>query len=86
MPYIKESQRGRLDLLINPLIIQLATAHEGDVNYAITRIIDGVYGQGGYAVFNRAMGVLECVRQEFYRRRVAPYEDQKKEENGEVYL
>ena len=86
MPYIKESQRGRLDVLINPLINKLTTAHEGEVNYTITRIIDGIYGQGGYAVFNRAMGVLECVRQEFYRRRIAPYEDQKKEENGEVYL
>jgi len=31
------------------------------------------------------MGVLECIKQEFYRRAVAPYEDKKKEENGDVY-
>ena len=31
-----------------------------------------------------ADGVLELVRLEFYRRVVAPYEDMKREENGDV--
>lgn len=31
------------------------------------------------------MGVLECVKQEYYRRVAIPYEDQAKERNGDVY-
>lgn len=31
------------------------------------------------------LGVLSCVQQEFYRRVVAPYEDQKCRENGDVF-
>jgi len=39
----------------------------------------------GYFHYNRAMGVLASAMQEFYRRRVAPYEDVKIAENGDVY-
>jgi len=31
------------------------------------------------------VGVLECAKMELYRRVAAPYEDKKKEENGDVY-
>jgi len=61
------------------------SALDGEVNYAITRILNALYGMGGYFVFNRAMGVIDCVGREFYRRKVAPYEDIKIEENGDVY-
>ena len=44
-----------------------------------------VYAAGGYAVYNRAMGVFDCAAREFYRRVVAPYEDKKIMENGDVY-
>jgi hypothetical protein len=30
------------------------------------------------------MGVLECIKQEFYRSDIAPYEDQKRQANGPV--
>ena len=39
----------------------------------------------GYTELSSIMGVLECVKQEFYRRMVAPYEDKKCEENGDVF-
>lgn len=61
------------------------TAIDGIMNYVITRLTLNVYGVGGYAIFNRAMGVLDCVAREFYRRKVAPYEDKKIKENGDVY-
>jgi len=31
-----------------------------------------------------AMGVLSAITEEFYRRKVAPYEDEKIVENGDV--
>jgi len=38
-----------------------------------------------YATLNTVIGVLECAKLELYRRVVADYEDQKCEENGDVY-
>ena len=31
------------------------------------------------------VGVLECAKLELYRRMAAPYEDEKIEDNGDVY-
>ena len=38
-----------------------------------------------YASIARATGVLENVKQEFYRRYAAPYEDEQRERSGDVY-
>jgi hypothetical protein len=38
-----------------------------------------------YFSYNEVVGVLECVKLEMYRRLVAPYEDRKCKENGDVY-
>jgi len=87
MPYITVEARKALDPEIDGLIGKLSrdVVVDGEVNYTITRIIDALYGGGGYAVFNRAMGVIDCVAREFYRRKVTPYEDSKIVENGDVY-
>ena len=37
-----------------------------------------------YENFNAMIGALECCKQEYYRRIIAPYEDKKIEENGDV--
>jgi hypothetical protein len=37
-----------------------------------------------YFNYNRAIGVLECIKLEFYRRMVGPYEDIKIKEAGDV--
>ena len=62
--------------------------HPGTLNYIITRLCDywcRDSGEANYEKYNMVIGVLECVKQEFYRRQVAPYEDEKCEENGDVY-
>ncbi|MFP3214943.1 MAG: hypothetical protein RXR32_00075 [Candidatus Micrarchaeota archaeon] len=88
MPYIKKEERQELDKLLQPLIDFLKTKGteevDGQINYAFTRVLASLY-QPRYFNYNRAIGVLECIKQEFYRRVVAPYEDKKKEENGDVY-
>ena len=38
-----------------------------------------------YATINDIIGALEGAKMEFYRRVVAPYEDEKIKENGDVY-
>jgi len=42
-------------------------------------------GRVRYAHLNEVVGVLECAKLELYRRVVAPYEDQKMTESGDVY-
>lgn len=57
---------------------------DGILNYIITRLLLATY-QKGYKNYNSALGVLEAVKQEYYRTVVAPYEDEKRKENGEVH-
>lgn len=56
---------------------------DGELNYVITKILRGLYGPGYYN-YNRAIGVLESVKQEYYRRIVVPYEDKKIKETDDI--
>ena len=95
MPYIKEESRKQIERAgFDPANVdKLAALGEvlctpGELNYVITKVCLGYLGLGGgphYAEFNEVIGVLECVKQELYRRAVAPYEDLKIQENGDVY-
>lgn len=73
---------------INTLLQQLGDSphFEGKLNYIISKLLDGLCDKNrGYAHINRVVGVLECVKLEFYRRIAASYEDQKIIENTDVY-
>lgn len=81
MPYIDQNRRKafhqKLDWMKNP----------GDLNYLITQLCQEYKEINGerYATYNDIIGVLEGVKLEMYRRKVAPYEDKKIQENGDVY-
>jgi len=91
MPYIKKNDRNEYD----PQILGLAEkiremtrseGRAGHMNYTITRLILAVYGEKlRYADHNEVVGMLECAKQEFYRRATAPYEDEKITSEGDVY-
>lgn len=87
MPYIKREDRAKLDEHINSLIEALKQFPlenlDGALNYCFTRLLKALYPPR-YFNYNRAIGVLESCKLEFYRRMVAPYEDRKILENGEV--
>jgi len=92
MPYITKKQRAIIDERIQDILAYLDNAREyssascdGEINYIITRILSTYYNNKGYSGYNRAIGVLECAKLEFYRRLVAVYEDKKKESEGDVY-
>jgi hypothetical protein len=80
MPYIKKSARRALDCGGHPFTC-------GELNYAITKLVTRYLagGRHDYAAFNEVIGVLECAKQELYRRVVVPYEECKRAENGDVY-
>lgn len=78
MPYIKQEDRT-FGELPQPL-------SAGELNYVFTLLSIDYWENGGqnYQAFNDIMGALEGCKLELYRRRVAPYEDKKIEENGDV--
>lgn len=82
MPYIPKDEREELDLAIEPIFAHRLSA--GQLNYVISRIVREAVRGGGYARLNDAIGALECAKLELYRRVVAPYEDRKIAENGDL--
>lgn len=81
MPYVDAEARKRLDTGGAP-------QSAGELNYLITRLVDGYLGRRGaprYQDLNEAVGALECAKLELYRRLAAPYEDRKMREHGDVY-
>jgi len=91
MPYIKEAKREELDPCIDNLIKCLDPEKDlmidnilGDINYTFSRILGGLMGTPSYDKIAMITGVLENIKQEFYRRVAEPYEDKKILENGDI--
>ena len=89
MPYIKTTRRSALDPDIDELAgtLEAMNSKRGDLNYTISRLILAyVQAKGGpsYDTLCDVTGVLNDVKTEFERRVVAPYEDQKIIENGDL--
>lgn len=94
MPYISQELRERLDPLIEELSSKIGNLCEpkdkptsepdGMLNYVFTRLLHDL-PRRNYTWLERAIGILECCKLELYRREVAPYEDMKAAENGDVY-
>ncbi len=89
MPYIPKDERTELDELAGALVTILRNGNfRGKLNYFISSIAEGLIQANGvsYSFLNDFIGVLECVKLELYRRVATPYEDDKKVENGDVYV
>lgn len=87
MPYIKQIDREDLIRWKEFNYSVQLPDNEGELNYLISYFIKEYMNSRGmrYKTLNEIMGVLECAKQEFYRRVVIPYEDSKIEQNGDVY-
>jgi len=93
MPYIKQDNRIILDRYINDLSEAISDKRSnedivkvmGDLNYTITRLCAKLVGKDvSYTKIGIITGVLENVKQEFYRRIAVPYEENKVVENGDI--
>jgi hypothetical protein len=80
MPYIKQDERNKIDGFDSP-------KNAGQLNYLLTITALQYWEENGrnYQAFNDILGALEGAKLELYRRKVAPYEDIKIKENGDVY-
>lgn len=86
MPYIRNEDR----IIYVPRVRPAETA--GQLNFQITCLLaefledpEPPHTRRSYEKYNAAIGALECAKLELYRRLVAPYENEKIEENGDVY-
>jgi len=79
MPYIPQSEKLRVD---QDNLITTA----GQFNYALNQLISIYIEQNdfNYQTSNDIIGAMECAKLELYRRLVAPYEDKKILQNGDV--
>lgn len=86
MPYIQSQERSALDNIVDDLVEQLSIdGRAGDLNYVISNIlVKSLFGIESYKLHNENIGVLESVKLEYYRRKVAPYEDKKINDNGDI--
>ena len=81
MPYIDEVRRVKL------LEFNDQPQNAGELNFLITNLITKYIFMKGekYQNYNDVIGALEGAKLEIYRRKIAPYEDIKMRENGDVY-
>lgn len=85
MPYIKKEDREKFNIILEQ-IKNLNLNVPGELNYLLTKICLTYLENNflSYTTINDIIGVLECVKQEFYRRAAAPYENEKIESNGDL--
>ena len=84
MPYIRHSRRHDLDPLLVGLDTQLETP--GDLAYVLFRIMRGYWRRKpGFSRWAEMRGAIDDQVDEFRRRVVVEYEDQKLKENGDVF-
>ena len=84
MPYIDQESRKYFEKYVENLP-EIGSA--GELNYYITQVIKKYWEDTGigYVTIAVITGVLENVKNEFYRRVAVPYEIEKIEANGDVY-
>jgi len=85
VPYITPKERIEFESLVDLFGLHHINS-PSKLNYLVTQLIRVYQKQHktSYQTFNDILGVLEGVKLELYRRRVAPYEDEKITKNGNV--
>lgn len=83
MPFLSPEARAIADRKLETK----ENLNEGELTYAVTKLLitNWKTGKGNYAALCQIIGALECAKQQFYVEVVAPYENKKKEENGDIY-
>ena len=79
MPYITEEQKGELETRLPENV--------GELTYVLYLTCLKYAGPTpNYQTYAEILGALTATQHELYRRKVAPYEDRKISENGDVDL
>lgn len=84
MPYITPERREAFDDVLEKMAPEVQS--EGELNYCIYKLATLVVDRIGesYANLSMCSSAMEHAKLEWYRRRLAPYEDVKIAENGDI--
>ena len=82
MPYIKQERREELHSIVK-LIHQMDVRFNGDLNYILFAVCK-MFVEPSYNNYKNYIGELRQCATEIERRLLAPYEDKKWEENGDI--
>lgn len=92
MPYISKDRREFLEEVLNPLIEDIKERVNprytiGEITYIFTKVMLAFLNRqtARYEDYALMIGAMGCAKLELYRRKIAPYEDKKNAENGDVY-
>lgn len=87
MPYIKQKDRPTMNKVVD-MMKEVGVKVNGDMNYILFKYCKDTIGpvtdEESYNIYKNFRGELMEVRDEIGRRFLAPYEDQKIIENGDV--
>jgi len=90
MPYIKQEERDQIDPKLRDLLMHMGPLTPGQFVYIIYQLAQWQATDGGvsnlpvnWTKCNEIMGNIDCAGREFYRRVVAPYEDNAVSKNGD---
>ena len=81
MLYIRQEEREKvLNYVVEPFDMT-----PGQHTFLVTELVNAWLGDNpDYSTYERILGRLELIKLEVWRRRVVPYEDQKRNENGDL--
>lgn len=84
MPYITQERRAAFDAHLEALAAEVAG--QGEMNYCIYKLATLVIDRIGesYDKLSMCSSAMEHAKLEWYRRRLAPYEDVKIKDNGDI--
>jgi hypothetical protein len=82
MPYIKEGKRLAMDQVVRAMFDAGVEAN-GDLNYILYKFAK-YHVEPGYVNYKNFLGELNEASEEIRRRLLAPYEDEKITENGDI--
>ena len=84
MPYITQNRRMTLDPFLESLAQEVGTG--GELNYCIYKLSCLIIDRIGpsYDKLSMCSSAMEHAKLEWYRKKLAPYEDVKIEENGDI--
>lgn len=87
MPYVKSEYRELVEKQLNEMFHKIMRVPREDragvLTYVIYKLFIDLHANR-YSDFAILMGVLDCVGKEFYRRVIAPHEDEAAQRNGDV--
>lgn len=84
MPYIKPERQVALNNEIKALSDKISS--RGELNYALTCLVLSEIRGISYEELASLVGDIECIKQEFIRRLLIPYEENKRRENGDIFF